>query len=418
MPIEDRIPRTIWWEEGEGDEPARVMLVDQTRLPLQGDILVCNIYDGLCLAIKSMAVRGAPALGVAAAMGIALWVRNESDGYDTMDTFLAGLDDVAQDLSEARPTAVNLSWGAERIRAYAHANDDRPLEELKELIVAEALAVAAEDEAGNRRIGELGAALLSEKSRILTHCNAGSLATSYFGTAVGVIFSAHEQGKIDHVWVDETRPVLQGARLTAWELMLAEVPCAIITDNMAASVMGQGLVDAVIVGADRIAANGDTANKIGTYGLAVLAKHHGIPFYVAAPTSTLDLTLPDGSDIPIEERDPREVAGFTVSGTFEPDTPDASKAFDKLTEDGAYFFEMAKGHQFGIERKGGAYRFDGWFRVTPPGVPVYNPAFDVTPASLITAIITERGVARPSAEGDFTATLSDIGNASADPAES
>ena len=218
------------------------------------------------------------------------------------------------------------------------------------------------------------------------------LRRSYFGTALGVIFTAFEQGKIEHVWVDETRPVNQGGRLTAWELRVAGIPSALITDNMAASVMKNGWVDAVIVGADRICANGDTANKIGTYGLAVLAKEHGIPFYVAAPSSTVDLTIGDGSQIEIEERDPREVEGFTVSGFFEPDSADASRAFDLLTKEGPYEVPLTKGHQMVLERKGGAYSFDAWFKVTPPGVQIYNPAFDVTPAEYITAIITERGV--------------------------
>ena len=402
MGIED-IPRTIWWEEDT------VRLVDQTRLPLQGDILVCDTYDGLCVAIKSMAVRGAPALGVAVALGVALWARNESGAYETVDEFLAGLDDVADKIAQTRPTAVNLAWGAERMKQVAHGNADLPLAELKDLVVQEAANMAAEDEERNRALGAYGAELLSEGSRLLTHCNAGSLATAYFGTALGVIFTAHEQGKIEHVWVDETRPVMQGARLTSWELMLADIPCALITDNMAAHVMSLGLVDAVIVGADRIAANGDTANKIGTYGLAVLAKHHDIPFYVAAPTSSVDMTMPGGSGIEIEERDPREVAGMTVSGTMSPDSPEASKALDALTDSGVHFFDMSKGNEFAISRKGGAYAFDGWFRISPPGVPVFNPAFDVTPVALITAIITERGVARPAEDGgDFAAALAEL----------
>ena len=261
----------------------------------------------------------------------------------------------------------------------------------------------AEDEARNRKIGRFGADLLPQEAKILTHCNAGSLATAYFGTALGVIFTAHEDGKIAHVWVDETRPVNQGGRLTAWELRIADIPSALIADNMAASVMKNGWVDAVIVGADRICANGDTANKIGTYGLAVLAKEHGIPFYVAAPSSTVDLTLAEGSQIEIEERDPRELTGFTVGGTFEPDSADASRAFDLLTKDGAYQIPLAKGHQMSIQRKGGGYSFDAWFKMTPPGIEVYNPAFDVTPASYITAIITERGVVYP--EPDFKTAL-------------
>jgi methylthioribose-1-phosphate isomerase len=408
----DNIPRTLWWEDADDEGAASVKLVDQSRLPLQGDILVCNVYDGVCMAIKTLALRGAPALGVAAALGVALWVRNESDAYDTMDTFLAGLDDVADEIAEARPTAVNLKWGAERMKALAHANEDLALAELKDLLVQEARNVLAEDEARNREIGRLGAELIPNEAKLLTHCNAGSLATAYFGTALGIIFAAAEQGKIEHVWVDETRPVMQGARLTAWELMLAGVPCALITDSMAGAVMQMKLVDAVIVGADRIAANGDTANKIGTYSLAVLAHEHGIPFYIAAPTSTVDLTMGDGSGIVIEERDPREVAGFTVSGTFTPDSPEAQKAFDVLTDEGGYFFDMAKGNEFAITRKGGGFAFDGWFRVSPPSVSIFNPAFDVTPARYITAIITEAGIARPiTAEDgtvDFTASLADL----------
>ncbi|MRR11289.1 S-methyl-5-thioribose-1-phosphate isomerase, partial [bacterium] len=244
-------------------------------------------------------------------------------------------------------------------------------------------------------------------SRVLTHCNAGSLATSFFGTALGVIFTAHEQGKIDHVWVDETRPVLQGARLTSWELMTAGVPCALITDNMAAWVMNlrdeddRPLVDAVIVGADRIAANGDTANKIGTYGLAVLAHEHGIPFYVAAPTSTIDLMISGGSQIPIEFRPPEEVTGVAWSAVFESPSAAATRALDALTEEGPYAFDFQRGHHLAVARKGGAYQFDGWARIAPIGVQVYNPAFDVTPAKYITAIITETGVARP----DFETSL-------------
>lgn len=388
MPSLDDIPRTIWWQDG------RVMLVDQSRLPLQGDLLACNTYEGVCQAIKGMAVRGAPALGVAAALGVALWATTEGAEIDDTEAFLARLDEVAAEIAATRPTAVNLAWGAERMRRFAHDNADVGLPELRDLLVQEALRIRAEDEERNRAIGRNGAELLAPGSRILTHCNAGSLATAYYGTALGVIFAAHEQGKVEGVWVDETRPVLQGARLTAWELKLAGVPFKLIADNMAASVMRAGLVDAVIVGADRIAANGDVANKIGTYGLAVLAKEHGIPFYVAAPTSTVDLTLATGDEIVIEERDPREVLGVTASGIIEPDSPAAQRAFDMLTENGPYAVPIQKGHQMIIERKGAAYRFDGWFRVAPPNVEVYNPAFDVTPAAYVTAIITERGVVR------------------------
>jgi methylthioribose-1-phosphate isomerase len=402
MAVSD-IPRTLWWADDPATGRPAVYMVDQSRLPLAGDVLVCGAHEGVCLAIAGMAVRGAPALGVAAAMAVALWAANETDEVAGTGEFLALLDGIAAKMAELRPTAVNLAWGAERMRALAHDNADLGLPELRDLLVAEALAMADEDEASNRRIGELGAALLPEGALILTHCNAGSLATAYFGTALGVIFTAHEQGKIAGVWVDETRPVLQGARLTAWELRMAGVPFRLITDNMAASVMRAGWVNAVVVGADRIAANGDTANKIGTYGLAVLCKEHGIPFYVAAPTSTVDLTLADGEGIVIEERDPREVTGISFSGVIEPRTPAETTALDALTRDGAWEVPIAKGHAMEISRKGGAYQVDGWARIAPPGVEVYNPAFDVTPATYITAIITENGIAVP----DFAVSLAE-----------
>lgn len=392
------IPRTIWWEDG------KVVLIDQSRLPLVGDLLACNTYEGVCSAITGMAVRGAPALGVAAALGIALWATTEGADFEDYDAFLARLDEVAAEITATRPTAVNLFWGAERMKRFVRENADVPLGELRDLIVQEALAVQAEDEERNRAIGANGAALLEEGSRVLTHCNAGSLATAYYGTALGVIFTAAEQGKIASVWVDETRPVLQGARLTAWELRIAGVPFKLITDNMAASVMRHGWVQAVIVGADRIAANGDVANKIGTYGLAVLAKEHGIPFYVAAPTSTVDLTLASGEDIIIEERDSREVTGFTVSGIIEPRSPQESGALNTLTKGGPYALGMTKGHQMEVSRKGGGFQFDAWFRIAPPDVEVYNPAFDVTPAEYVSAIITERGVTR----APYGETLADL----------
>ncbi|PKQ10173.1 MAG: S-methyl-5-thioribose-1-phosphate isomerase [Actinobacteria bacterium HGW-Actinobacteria-9] len=402
MAVND-IPRTIWWEEDS------VRLIDQSRLPLVGDLLACNTHEGVCIAVKTMAVRGAPALGVAAALAVAAWARNESEGLEGADEFFAGLEQVVETVKNARPTAVNLQWGAERMLKLARDNADLPLGDLRELLVAEAISMVEQDEVRNRALGAHGAELLGMDSRILTHCNAGSLATAYFGTALGVIFTAHEQGKISHVWVDETRPVMQGARLTSWELMTAGVPCTLITDNMAAWVMNlldeddKRLVDAVIVGADRIAANGDTANKIGTYGLAVLAHEHGIPFYVAAPTSTVDLTIEGGSKIPIEQRDAEEVTGVAWSAVFEsPDAP-ATRALDALTEEGPYAFDLRRGHQLSLARKGGAYQFDGWARIAPVGVPVFNPSFDVTPARYITAIITENGVARPDYEESLAA---------------
>ena len=399
----EAIPQTLWWAVDETTGRPAVYMVDQSRLPLAGDVLVCAAYEGVCLAISGMAVRGAPALGVAAAMAIALWAANQSEDADTFEKFSAGIDAVAAEVTATRPTAVNLFWGAERIRALVRDSADVPLDDLRKLVVEEALAMASEDEERNRRIGALGADLLPDDARVLTHCNAGSLATAYFGTALGVVFTAHEQGKIAGVWVDETRPVLQGSRLTAWELKMAGVPFRLIADNMAASLMRAGMVDAVIVGADRIAANGDTANKIGTYGLAVLCKEHGIPFYVAAPTSTVDLTLADGDGIVIEERDPRELLGITFAGVIEPQNSTESSALDALTKQGPWVVPIAKGHAMEITRKGGAYQLDGWARVAPPGVEVFNPAFDVTPAAYITAIITERGVAR----ADFAVSLAE-----------
>lgn len=397
------IPPTIWWEDGT------VRMIDQSRLPLVGDLLVCNTYDGVCQAIRGMAVRGAPALGVAAALGVALWATTEGAKIEDLGYFLSELSRVADEIATTRPTAVNLAWGAERMKRFAHDNADVGLDELRRLILEEALSVRAEDEERNRALGANGAGLLEPGSRVLTHCNAGSLATAYFGTALGVLFTAHAEGKIEHVWVDETRPVLQGARLTAWELRMAGVPFQLICDNMAGSIMRRGWVDAVIVGADRIAANGDVANKIGTYGLAVLAKEHGVPFYVAAPTSTVDLTLASGDAIIIEERDEREVTGVTVSGVIEPQTASETRALDMLTEPGPYALAMTKGHQMTVARKGGAYQFDAWLRVAPPGISVYNPAFDVTPAEYVTAIITECGVVYPDYTASLVATCSGTG---------
>lgn len=402
MAISD-IPQTLWWAEDTATGSPAVYMVDQSRLPLAGDVLVCGAWEGVAMAISGMAVRGAPALGVAAGMGIALWAANQSDDITGTVEFLEELDRVASEITATRPTAVNLFWGAERMKALARDNSDMTLPDLRRLIVEEAKAMAAEDEARNRRIGAHGAALLPDDARVLTHCNAGSLATAFFGTALGVIFTAHEQGRISGVWVDETRPVLQGSRLTAWELKMAGVPFRLITDNMAASIMRAGWVDAVIVGADRIAANGDTANKIGTYGLAVLCKEHGIPFYVAAPTSTVDLTLASGDDIVIEERDPREVVGVAFSGVLEPGNATEMTALDALTKGGPWQVPIAKGHALEVSRKGGAFQLDGWARIAPPGIDVYNPAFDVTPAKYITAIITECGVVRP----DYQASLSE-----------
>jgi methylthioribose-1-phosphate isomerase len=329
-------------------------------------------------------------------MAVALWSENESAATST-DEWLAGIDIAAARIGAARPTAVNLSWGAERARVFAHETIARgeTLAAAKEALVAFAQQMAADDEATNRAIGAAGAPLLMPGSRVLTHCNAGSLGTAYFGTALGVVYTAFEQGKIEHVWACETRPLNQGARLTTWELMCAGVPCALITDSMAASVMAQGWVDAVLVGADRICVNGDTANKIGTLGLALLAHHYAISFYVCAPSSTIDRSLANGSQIPIEQRDPRELAGFTATGLITPDDAATVQALDLLTAEGDRALSFKAGHQMVIGRKGGAYAFDAWLATTPPQVEIYNPAFDVTPARFITAIITENGIHKP-----------------------
>lgn len=312
----DRIPPTLEWRDGV------VRLIDQRRLPAELVFIDAATVEDLCQAISGLAVRGAPALGVAGAMGVALAV---SLGQEVL---AAGAQIVA-----TRPTAVNLKWGVER----ALASPDP---------IAEAQAMVAEDISCNRRLGALGAGLLPEDGRILTHCNAGSLACAGYGTAIGVIRAAHEAGRRPSVWVDETRPVLQGSRLTAWELGRLGIPATVVVDSAAGSLMARGEVDAVIVGADHIAANGDVANKVGTYSLAVLCRHHRIPFYVAAPMSTVDLDCPAGSSIPVEQRPADEVS------------------------------------------------LSGDRRVVPDGIPVSNPAFDVTPARLVSAIITEEGVVR------------------------
>ena len=322
-----------------------VRLIDQTRLPAELVRVECRDVGSVWEAIKALRVRGAPAIGIAAAYGAVLGARRE--GLDDAHTVRQALRGATAYLRTSRPTAVNLFWALDRMDRVPEAHPDLGATALLDRLLAEAHAIAAEDKAMCRAIGAYGAELVGPGQGILTHCNAGGLATADYGTALAVIFAAHEQGKAVRVFADETRPLLQGSRLTAWELQRRGVPVTLICDNMAAQVMKEGKVQVIVVGADRIAANGDTANKIGTYGVALLARAHGIPFYVAAPSSTFDLSLPDGAAIPIEQRDPREVT-----------------------------------HGFG--------------RATAPeGVAVYNPAFDVTPADLIAAIITERGVIRP-----------------------
>ena len=409
MAVND-LPRTIWWEDN------KIYLLDETRLPLTGDVLVCATYEGLILAIQSLAVRGAPALGAAGALGVALWCATEAAAdHQAVDAgYLDRCAVVCEELSQARPTAVNLSWGVEQmhqlIKERAASAEDLSPQQMATLVIAAAEELCAQDEAINRRLAANGAALFDKPTNFLTHCNAGSLATVFYGTAVGVIYTAAEQGHVEHVWVDETRPVNQGARLTAWELLQAGVPSTLIADNMAAAVMREGWVDAVIVGADRICANGDTANKIGTYGLSILAKAHNIPFYIAAPASTFDLTLAEGSQIVVEERDHRELEGVTISGRFDATTPEMQRALEAICNSEDSHLAMAQGHQMEIYRKGGGFSFDAWFKTTPTFVQCFNPAFDVTPAANITAFITERGVIYPDAEGTYhhpiAATLS------------
>jgi methylthioribose-1-phosphate isomerase len=322
-------------------------LLDQTKLPLEAVPVVCRDDHQVAAAIAQMKVRGAPAIGLAAAYGVVLSARALAASGVVGQELSARLDEAMERLRHTRPTAVNLSWALARMRDVMVANAQADAAALADRLLAEADRMLREDEEANRRMGRLGAELVPDDANVLTHCNAGALATGAYGTALGVIRAAHEGGKRLHVWVDETRPLLQGARLTAWELKELGVPCTLITDGMAGHVMAGGHVDVVIVGADRIAANGDGANKIGTYGLAVLARAHDIPFYFVAPTSTIDLATPSGAAIPIEERNPAEVV--TCGGV----------------------------------------------RVAPEGIAVANPAFDVTPARLVTAIVTEQGVVRP-----------------------
>jgi methylthioribose-1-phosphate isomerase len=331
-------PKTMHWH---GD---RLDLLDQTRLPHRIEVVGCSDPEAVGRAIREMIVRGAPAIGVAAAFGVVLGARRLA--HLPRAACLAGLDTVIAQLRATRPTAVNLFWALARMRAAA-ARIEGDGGAIATALEREALAMHDEDVATNRAIGFYGAELIPSGANVLTHCNAGALATVDYGTALGVIRAAHEAGRDIHVWVDETRPYLQGARLTAWELVQAGIPATLITDNMAGHFMARRQVDVVVTGADRIASNGDAANKIGTYAVAVLAQAHGIPFYIAAPLSTIDPTIADGSAIPIEERAAEEVT-----------------------------------HLHGVP-------------IAPEGVRVANPSFDVTPARLIAGIITEKGVLRP-----------------------
>jgi methylthioribose-1-phosphate isomerase len=334
------LPTIEWNDSG-------VVMIDQRKLPAAEIYVTCRTAKDVAKAITTMVIRGAPAIGVAAAMGIALGMRRSTaTGTKQFTTEFQRTCDL---MAATRPTAVNLFWAIERMKTTfaAAAQGGASVDELKQRLEADARAIHDEDVQSCRTMGAHGAALVPDESRILTHCNAGALATAGYGTALGVIRAAVEQGKKIAVLADETRPFLQGARLTAWELVRDGIDTTVITDNMTASMMRLGHVDLVVVGADRIAANGDVANKIGTYGVAVLAKEHGLPFYVAAPISTVDLNTPDGSRIPIEERNDREVTHV------------------------------------------------GSARLTPEGARIRNPAFDVTPAKYVTAIVTERGIARP-----------------------
>jgi len=321
-------------------------LIDQTRLPLELAYVDCRDVEAVFEAIRSLRVRGAPAIGIAAAYGVCIGLQSAVDGPE--EAFFLHLEEAAERLAASRPTAVNLFWALDRMRKTAVAWRDRATpREIAEHLLREAQAIHEEDRAMCHAIGRHGASLLSDGQGVLTHCNAGGLATAEYGTALAVFYAAQDAGKRLHVYADETRPLLQGARLTAWELHERGIDVTLICDSMAAQVMREGRVQAVVVGADRIAANGDTANKIGTYGVAMLAAAHHIPFYVAAPTSTFDLSLASGDEIPIEQRAAEEIT-----------------------------------HGFGRQ-------------TAPEGINVYNPAFDVTPAWLIKAIICERGVIEP-----------------------
>lgn len=331
---------TVEWKDGV------VRILDQSRLPEHVEFVDCRDYETVGIAIKELWVRGAPAIGITAAMGVALGAQAvKTEDYDA---FKKAVWVIADHLASTRPTAVNLFWAIDRMKRRLESLKGEPVPAIKQQLAAESQAILDEDIAMNHAIGRHGAAVIGDGQTILTHCNAGALATGGYGTALGVVRAAWEAGKKIQVVADETRPVLQGSRLTAWELMQDGIPVTLITDNMAGSLMRQGKIQVCVVGADRITANGDVANKIGTYSVAVLAQAHGIPFYVAAPSSTVDLSMASGDLIPIEQRNPSEVTH--VQGTMS---------------------------------------------IAPKDVPVYNPAFDVTPARLITGIITEKGVFAP-----------------------
>ena len=331
---------TIEWKDGV------VRMLDQTRLPLEVTFFDCRTYHDVAKGIKDLIIRGAPAIGVAAAMGVALGAQEINT--KNFKNFYDELEKVCNHIGSTRPTAVNLFWAINRMKEFTLSNKEKPIIEIKKALIDEANRILQEDIEACKTMGRHGAQFIKDGDTILTHCNAGALATGGYGTALGVIRAAKEEGKEIKVFADETRPVLQGARLTAWELMEDGIAVTLITDNMAGYFMKKGMINLCIVGADRIARNGDVANKIGTYSVAVLAREHGIPFYVAAPLSTIDFNIPSGEHIPIEERNPAEVS-----------------------------------HIFGKTQ------------IAPSKVRILNPAFDVTPARYIAAIITEKGACKP-----------------------
>ncbi|MGE5193554.1 MAG: S-methyl-5-thioribose-1-phosphate isomerase [Deltaproteobacteria bacterium] len=346
-------PPTLHWS---GDVDGHLVLIDQTLLPVEFREIECRKVESVWEAIRSLRVRGAPAIGIAAAYGVCVGIQTVAGR--SVDEFFARLAEVTEYLAGSRPTAVNLFWALRRMKDVAESRRGRGTPaQIAARLLAEARAIEEEDRQMCRAIGRFGSELLASGQGVLTHCNAGGLATADYGTALAVFFAAHEAGKKLHVYADETRPLLQGARLTAWELLRRGIETTLICDSMAAQVMGEGHVQAVVVGADRIAANGDTANKIGTYGVAVVAAHHHVPFYVAAPSSTFDFSIASGKEIPIEHREGREIT-----------------------------------HGFGRQ-------------TAPAGIQVYNPAFDVTPADLIAAFITERGIIRPPYRENLAAAL-------------
>ena len=331
MPVE-----TICWKSG------KIKFIDQTLLPHKLKYVSTDDIHRLWRAIKRLEIRGAPAIGIAGALGVVIGIKRSK--AKTFDKFFKELQNSARYLGSSRPTAVNLFWALERMEHVAYDNGSKPIARIKDILLEEALKILDEDKKSCRRMARYGASLVKKGSKILTHCNAGGLATADYGTALGVLFESHRLGKKIKAYVDETRPLLQGARLTTWELMREGIDTTLICDNMAASLMAKGRIDMIFVGADRIASNGDAANKIGTYSLAVLAKYHKIPFYVVAPLSTFDFDIKSGKEIPIEERSGDEVR--SVLGKL----------------------------------------------IAPKNVKAYNPAFDVTPNELITAIITEKGI--------------------------